>query len=86
MISGAVIVHLEMTCSEDKSPILTGLARWAQNIGRFSINLGGSCQGGYRSIRGSGLVYTDLGGFTESKVYQNSRYVDYSSARDLEFM
>jgi len=40
------IVHLESTYFRGKTTYLTCLAREAQNIGRFSINLGDSCQGG----------------------------------------
>jgi len=47
------------TCNDllGKSPILAGLARWDQNIGRFSINLGDSGQVDI-VISGPDLVFT----------------------------
>jgi len=50
-VSRAPNIRLGITLFRGKSPILSGLARQAQNIGRFSINLEGSAKGGYDDIR-----------------------------------
>jgi len=48
--SGEPCIHPESTYLKVKSPILMGLAREGQNIGRFSINPRGSGKGGFGGI------------------------------------
>jgi len=60
-VSGYLISTLESTIFGGKITYFDGLIREAQNIGRFSINLGGSGQGVDLEISGSGNIHAERG-------------------------